>query len=918
MQADTPSDANASSESGSTSAAPNDLQARPSAAGRRGHHRKHSSISVKVQKRGSAILARPPGKEDPPDNVLSTTPASTSTLQAPDRPGVADGEAATEDRTPATADDSSLAIVPELQPSPDSDSSSVNEVEGIKLREDNLTTFRDRALSANVAVDEDGGAEEAKEMQGSPQLRGQGALEKLHVQMAQANQEDAATDAIEEAEDTAPALPAKDVLHTSPRPQAVIGDAFNSPPRDRTMLPTTGSLLSGSPRSGTHAQWATRRDAMRTSLLSDLGTKFNRRPSASSVGGVHGSPRASASEQEAAMASVSGSKTIPLRRGKRMSIGYISSGTSSPAMGSVGGRFASFQSPAGAGAEMSGLDTPGSVTPETNGYAADASASSDVSYFNYGAPGARRIRHSPSISSASSATSPSRFPHGLMSSIGSASHSGGAGTGALTPTLENGLPASVLTTRMSLLDSPTRGGAGKPSIGLGGTGPREEVEAAMARSKNLLSAIAAKEQRCLDLKEELGREEAELKALRDAWQRSVANTIATEGLIDQPLQKAAGRTSFAAMPLHACHANSGTGAGISISSLSSVTSGNTSVASETSELAAMQAAAAETIKGWSGKISNFFEVALAAPTPDPRFSTSTGIDVSEAAISVSSAATDEGPVPDLPMKDSRTGLESLSEAEEDEASMAIGGKKAADTKSLPKLPAKDTSTRSLLQGVGGSVPRTASLSSSRSAQSKRTSVFGAFPGFNVVSFGSVAMGEAGGNAGDGGANAAGGWGTWSQRLKEAREGASTLLAKAEKGLESIVTIDEGGMAERERPRIEGGIVLDDSAHDGSMPRRIHLDEANERERTALRGLGTDWFRSKASSPTFAASPPPPPDSARLSPSPGLGSKDEKRLSTSSNGTIKSGGSASSLSRSTSTAIATNGKPSTGADSSWQW
>jgi hypothetical protein len=256
----------------------------------------------------------------------------------------------------------------------------------------------------------------------------------------------------------------------------------------------------------------------------------------------------------------------------------------------------------------------------------------------------------------------------------------------------------------------------------------------------------------------------------------------------------------------------------------------------------MQNAAAETIRGWSGKISNFFEVALAAPTPDLDFG-------SEA--------------PEPPRKDSMSEttsssapLESLSEADE-ESFADVSEEDAAPRKQQPHYPP----------------PSTGSM---RSA--KRASVFGSFSGF------------AGGQA-----NGGNSWGTWSQKLKEAREGATTLLAKAEKGLESIVTIDEASAAERERRilgrqprapsyRVEGGLVLDE-VEDGSLPQKIVLEDENERERNALRGLGSDWFRP----PKLRSSPTPPPDALRLSPALAEGEHHNKRLSTGSTATLKSSG-----------------------------
>ena len=60
-------------------------------------------------------------------------------------------------------------------------------------------------------------------------------------------------------------------------------------------------------------------------------------------------------------------------------------------------------------------------------------------------------------------------------------------TGNSTPAYENG-PISAVSQRSSLLDSPLRSG-------------RDEAETIMTRSKDLLSVIASKEQRCLELRE---------------------------------------------------------------------------------------------------------------------------------------------------------------------------------------------------------------------------------------------------------------------------------------------------------------------------------------------------------------------------------------------------------------------------------
>ena len=374
---------------------------------------------------------------------------------------------------------------------------------------------------------------------------------------------------------------------------------------------------------------------------------------------------------------------------------------------------------------------------------------------------------------------------------------------------------------------------------------------------------------------ELKREETELKALQKQWQASVSQTLAQEGSVDQPLQKAA----------TARRKNAGTGSGSkaeggsSISSLSSVSEDRADGdgTSETSELSAMQQAAAETIKGWSGKISNFFEVALAAPTPDGRFSNHNA-----------GASNDPGNTPpEVPSKQ----LESLSETEEEDADLPTS--KLANAKIERDVPERSQTI----------TPRPPSSSTARSSTaSKRTSIFGAFAGFQAPSSPSNSST---------GASASAWSNNLSQRFKEAREGASTLLAKAEKGLESIVTIDEASMKERPA-KIQGGVVIDDSIlQDGAMPRRINLETANERERSALRGLGSDWFgRNKSPSPG-----PPSNDSSRRTSSAGFaaiegdarlspGSRDDisKRLSAASTNTVTSA-SAPSLSDATSVTAA---------------
>lgn len=180
--------------------------------------------------------------------------------------------------------------------------------------------------------------------------------------------------------------------------------------------------------------------------------------------------------------------------------------------------------------------------------------------------------------STSSAASASGRPSGRSSSL-RYSHSG-MGTGAALSGLGLGLPDDSNSTspaRMSTVSRPAGPAAGSKRDSL--LNPVRQAafegDTLVSRSHDLLSDIAARERTLLDLKEEVKKQEKELESLRQRWQQSVTSTIANDAPVG------------------------------------SSSPGLTPSSPNPSEPARQ---AADTIRGWSGKLGSLFDsTSLHAP-----------------------------------------------------------------------------------------------------------------------------------------------------------------------------------------------------------------------------------------------------------------------------------------------------------------
>ena len=444
---------------------------------RTSHQRNRSSISVKVERKdSSSAFVRSPsqhplqqvadGTEDDASAAASAVAAIEAAIDPPDNllsDPIQVSQSQTADHQQLfwqshTDDDLLSSPTVSSQPDPDPGSLPVENAANTSS-----TVGDDQILQptfvASVNTAEEGGEEEQDR---TPQKHHPVPISIKQETQTESNAEQKNEDGGSE---LAPALPEKDALSL---PAGV--STFSSPKRNYSLQSSTGSPRSIPSSDQSH--WSgmggvARRDATRASLLNG---GFDRRPSGASV--ATSSPRqASWDDQTPAHLQ---SRTIPLRRGggaaagsKRMSLGYISSSAATGSLNGLGKLGPAARIASGTGpppALSSAVHTP--VT-EREGYMGDTS---DASYFHVG--------RSPSISSVGSTTS--RSAAGMPRMTPST-------TGNSTPAYENG-PISAVSQRSSLLDSPLRSG-------------RDEAETIMTRSKDLLSVIASKEQRCLELRE---------------------------------------------------------------------------------------------------------------------------------------------------------------------------------------------------------------------------------------------------------------------------------------------------------------------------------------------------------------------------------------------------------------------------------
>lgn len=369
----------------------------------------------------------------------------------------------------------------------------------------------------------------------------------------------------------------------------------------------------------------------------------------------------------------------------------------------------------------------------------------------------------------------------------------------------------------------------------------------MTQHKDMLARIAEKERRCLEMREALTKEEDDLRELRREWQASVHRELANESVTTSPtasrnkgaLARAASSSisSMSSMPSHeeeGMHTRDNSLSTTTAPTTAPSTSDNGSLSSSEAKMASLDGSTQTTSdklkdlgkrlpSGWGVQLNNFLDQLAAAPGSDKdkdREALAMGAGGSD--VAAAAAVQDVG----------RQGLEVL--AEEDEGSSPRAG--SARSKPLPPVgfqrppPEQRHNKRqsvfgtlasfqkSVEEGLLGLPPRSAAVSSPPNNDAAHNDTNSES---NATAKDEVA-----------------GWGTWQKRLKEARENASGLLAKAEATLGRAMTIDEliaiePGRVDQQNATSRAGAAT--STGGGAF------DEANEREKAALAELS--WLKS---------------------------------------------------------------------------
>ncbi|UZJ54413.1 hypothetical protein CBS101457_003733 [Exobasidium rhododendri] len=325
---------------------------------------------------------------------------------------------------------------------------------------------------------------------------------------------------------------------------------------------------------------------------------------------------------------------------------------------------------------------------------------------------------------------------------------------------------------------------------------KEDGDTVMTQHRDLLTRIAEKERKILELKEGLSREEKELRELQREWQMSIHLEMAGQGTRQTVASENANSTDISA----------------ALTSLLSIDTSRTSEPIRTEVRPDLNQvptnAAAEGWKAISAKISgagnqlNALIDQLAIVPPD-----------------------EEAQQRPEMMKKTSAGVSLDVLQEEGEEGDTLP----------PPLP--------ISKGPSTSVAPT-------NRQAKRTSMFGS----SMAALQKQVEIQFGGNEkeaeGDSGA-----WGGWQKRLKEARENATGLLAKAEAKLGQALTIDDLLPVESSQhsPQSGSGGGGGSSSIGGAMYRHfnassgsgqlIDYSEENDREKAALAELS--WMNSLA-------------------------------------------------------------------------
>lgn len=298
------------------------------------------------------------------------------------------------------------------------------------------------------------------------------------------------------------------------------------------------------------------------------------------------------------------------------------------------------------------------------------------------------------------------------------------------------------------------------SIALASPSPRPSPGAVTAMDKNahLLFSIAAHEQKCLELRDQLARTEAEADRLRAQWQAAMASTLAQQEPNDSPSHPSSGPKSS---PRHARYLSRSLTSSLFDVDSSDATS---ATAGGGSDLTSVQAAATHAFKDWSGRLHTLLEDALTTPpttTPEGSQHLSNGNEPSTERLppitsrvpSRSSQDRSRDPTPTLKAR------EFSPNADTDSTSTPSDNLKYQND----GLPPNSLSSETLHSSSKATPSSVVSVPSSQS--SKRNSILTGF-GQNST------------------------WGDWSARLQEAKTGASALLAKAERGLEGLIVMDD--------------------------------------------------------------------------------------------------------------------------------
>lgn len=387
----------------------------------------------------------------------------------------------------------------------------------------------------------------------------------------------------------------------------------------------------------------------------------------------------------------------------------------------------------------------------------------------------------------------------------------------------------------------------------------------MAKNAQLLSEIAAHEQKCLELREQLAGTQAELARLRVEWQTNMTSTIAQQQRAECEAAQQQRQESTPSLSPTAPTADSTTTGQHHHRSFSRLTEvlfepEVHSAPAAGADLAAMQAAATHAFKDLSGRLHNFLGDALATPTftrdelhdpiqqqqqhqlqqqqqqqstthhsPTTRIVSDSPLDSRDPTPTLASR---EFPAPDptvqpdthrgastsaVPAQSPPDQITSLQSPSSETLHSPTQEEEQEQTDAVPDfLPKNQPVPPSTAQSSTSPPPNT-----NHPTPNKRTSLF-----------------------------ASASWGDWTTRLQEAKTNASALLAKAERGLEGLMVLDEQpshkctATASGAAPRVDMVVDIADSGAVGTrlpnpnpQPAQGFWQAEAQRERDLLRNWG---------------------------------------------------------------------------------